>query len=159
MRLITVNPNSWPSLAATLLHKAGDYRSCFIGVQETKIHADDIQYNVAAAAADGWQLFLNPCLKAARASAGVGFLTPIGAAVSVLKAEHVGIPIPQNARMGFWCVQAAFDSGFIAAVLYLKDIMGMTGLNLDVLNQAATYYAPSGSPLSFSPIGTMCLTT
>ena len=118
-----------------------------IGVQEMKIHLDDVNCAIGRYRRLGWEASIVPCIGHGNtASAGVALIVRPGISVTPVTSAVAGFHVPTSARFGFWLIEGGLRGGHIIVVAYLHDSIGLKDLNLALLQEIASVLIALGKP-------------
>ena len=146
-RLMSVNPNALSSVIQTIRQKGVPDDVSFVAIQEAKVLSREISIRKQDLADLGWDAYINPCNGDANSrSSGVALLARSGWRVTKLTAANTDVRGLNSARLGAWAVEGCFTGGFIIFVAYLVDGEGMSGQNLEILDNVTRGVAAMDRP-------------
>jgi len=133
--LDTCNPSSMTSAEKFVLPRSS---ADFLSLQETKrLGAAGSEGVARSAAAAGWNCSATPALRCDSDFASGGVAVAARSGIGVRAPDHIGVSSAVQHRIHVAKVSALLKGGFYSLSVYLQDGVGLSELNLSLLQEVA----------------------
>jgi len=133
--LDTCNPSSMTSAEKFVLPRSS---ADFISLQETKrLGAAGSEGVARSAAAAGWNCSATPALRCDSDFASGGVAVAARSGIGVRAPDHIGVSSAIQHRIHVAKISALLKGGFFSLSVYLQDGVGLSELNLSLLQEVA----------------------